>query len=314
MLVLFCTLFLILGITQSPTSANAEEVASVGIDTTQTVAQYPVGSAISLTDIYVFVNNNPLAVTADTLPGAQIDQPENTQVGWKTVTLTYAGITAQYKIKVVPRTPVVNVIQKIDFDSFRTFTLKAGTVGGVNFSYRADGSTTNISMGLSTAVNTSNYFYDDVILLRPGYTYWFKVRTYQDVNGERFYSDWSAEKSAALPALTGYQRWRWEAKRQLVAHGVYSKYRLDIIMNIICHESGGNERAGAGRYYVGLMQFGAQWKHNYDQAYFKYHGITNFQTDNRLSGSWSLHRVAHLIKYGGGTSALARHWPSTWKL
>jgi hypothetical protein len=314
LLVLFCTLFLILGITQNPSSANAEEVSSIGIDTTQTVAQYPVGSAISLTDIYVFVNNNPLAVTADTLPGAQIDQPDNTQVGWKTVTLTYAGITAQYQVKVVPKTPVLYSTRPFDFDSVRAYTAFDSTVGGVNFSYRVDGSTTNVSMGTATTVNAYNFFYDDVILLKPGYTYWFKVRTYQDVNGERFYSDWSSEKTAVLPALTGVQRWRWEAKRQLVAHGVYSKYRLDIIMNIICHESGGNERAGAGRYYVGLMQFGAQWKHDYTQTYFKDHGIWNFQTDNRLSGSWSLHRVAHLIRDGGGTDALKRHWPSTWNL
>lgn len=311
LLVLFFTLFLIAGVAYHPMAASGEEVTSISVDTAQTSARYAVGTTISLSEIYVLVNGLLPAVPADTLPGAEIDQPENTQIGWKDVTLTYAGLTATYKIQVVPKTPIVYLTSKLDFDTIRAYTAYDSTVSGVHFAYRVAGSASFVSMGLTTAVNSYNYFYDDVILLRPGYTYNFKVRAYKDVNGERFYSDWSPESSRALPALTGYQRWRWEAKRQLVAHGVYTKYRLDVLMNIIEHESGGNERAGAGRTCVGLLQFTSGWKHNYTQSYFTLHKISNFQTDNRLSGSWSLHRFAHVLRDGGMT-AVKKHWSSTW--
>lgn len=316
LLVMFFTLFLIAGVAYNPMAANGEEVTSISLDAAQTSARYAVGTTINLSEIYVLVNGLLPAVPADTLPGAEIDQPENTQIGWKDVTLTYAGLTTTYRIKVVPKPPTVYSTRILDFDTIRTYTQYDGDVTGANFSYRDAATDKWISMGLTKSITTSTttgaeLLYDTVILLKPGKTYAFRVRTYKDVNGERFYSDWSGEKSRALPALTGYQRWRWEAKRQLVAHGVYTKYRLDVLMNIIEHESGGSERAGAGRTCVGLLQFTSGWKHNYTQSYFTQHGITNFQTDNRLSGSWSLHRFAHVLRDGGMT-AVKKHWSSTW--
>lgn len=314
LLVLFCAMFLILGITQAPTSANAEEVSSISIDTAQTVLRYEVGSVVSLAQIRVFVNEDPVSLFADTLPGAALDLPENDAVGRRTLTLSYGGQTAAFEIVVVPRTPSIYSLIKKDFDTVRAYSTAMTDVTGCNFRTREAGSTQSILMGFTTEQSPYNRYYDTVQLLKPGKTYLFKVRSYVIVDGEYFYSDWSAEKTIDIPKLYGAEAWRWEAKRQLLAHGVYTKYRLDIIVNIIDHESGGSQTAGQGRYYVGLMQFGAQWKHDYSKSYFADHKITNFRTDNRLSGSWSLHRVAHLIKYGGGTDALKRHWPSTWDL
>ena len=167
-------------------------------------------------------------------------------------------------------------------------------------------------MGLTKTKTDSKRYYDSKSLLKLGSTYYYKVRTYVDVKGERFYSNWSSVKAYALPKLYGVDRWRPETKKQLLAHGVYSKTRENIIINIIKHESGGNEKAGQGRACVGLLQFNSGWTHNYGKSYFVKHGISNYQKDNRLSGSWSLHRVAMVIRDGGGTAALKRYWPTTW--
>lgn len=314
MIGLICMLAIVAGIAFTPYHASADSVDSISVDLTKTKIQYEVGSTIQTTDIYLFVNASIDSTLASELPGATIDVADNTAAGKRTVTVAYGGQTTTYEVTVAPLIPSVAILQKLDFDTVRSYSTVPAGVTGVNFYVRRLGTTQYTSMGLATTkTSDAKYYYDSIQLLRPGYTYLFKVRSYVDIDGVRYYSGWSAEKSIALPALTGVNRWRYETKRQLVAHGVYSKTRENIIINIITHESGGNERAGAGRTCVGLLQFSSGWKHNYTQSYFTLHGISNFQTDNRLSGSWSLHRVAMIIK-AGGTTALKRYWPHTWNL
>jgi hypothetical protein len=310
---LICMTVIIAGIAVTPYHVSADTVTSISVDQTKTKLVYQVGSTIQTSDIYININASLDSTQCSTLPDVVISVPENTAVGRKTVTVSYAGQTTTFNATVVPITPAVSVLKQLDFDTVKAYSTVKAELTGVHFMARLDGSTQSINMGLSTIKSWDNkYFCDTIQLLKPGKKYWFKVRTYVYIDGERFYSAWSNEKAIALPALTGVNRWRPETKRQLLAHGVYSKTRENIIINIIDHESGGNQTAGAGRYYVGLMQFGNHWKHDYSLTYFKSHGIYSFQKDNRLSGSWSLHRVAHLIKYGGGTNALKTHWPSTW--
>ena len=133
-----------------------------------------------------------------------------------------------------------------------------------------------MDMGDSATLNSDGtQFSNTIASLEPGATYLFKVRSYVEVDGQRFYSDWSAEASIKLPELTGVDKWRIEVKKQLTAHGVYSREYEDIIINIIRHESRGNEWAGAGRYYVGLLQYKETWPHNDSEAYFAEHSISN---------------------------------------
>jgi hypothetical protein len=284
------------------------------MDQTKTVLNYQVGSTINTSDIYININASTSSTQCSTIPGVTINAPSNTAVGKKAVTITYGGQSAIYNVTVLPKTPAVPVLHKLDFDTVKAYSAVKTGLTGINFAARAEGSTQSIDMGLSTAkVSDGVYFYDIIQLLKPGKTYFFKVRTYTTVNGVRFYSAWSSEKSISLPTLTGVDRWRPETKHQLLSHGVYSKTRENIIINIITHESGGSERAGIGRTCVGLVQFSSCWTHNYGRTYFTTHGLYNFQTDNRLSGSWSLYRVAQIIK-DGGTDALKKYWPHTWNL
>lgn len=305
---------IMVGVVLTPYQANADSVTSIAVDQTKTTMQYQVGSTIQTSDIYININESIDSTQCSTIPGVTIDVPENSAVGRKTVTIYYGGQTTTYEVTVVPVTPAITLLQKLDFDTVKAYTAVQPGIAGINFVAQQAGATTVLNLGASIAKTTDGkYFWDSIQLLKPGYTYSFKVRTYVDVNGERFYSAWSTQKSIALPALIGVDRWRYETKRQLLAHGVYSKTRENIIINIIQHESGGNERAGLGRTCVGLLQFSSCWTHNNSQSYFKLHGIYNFQTDNRLSGSWSLHRVAMIIK-AGGTDALKHYWPHTWNL
>jgi len=307
-----CMLAILAGIALTPYQVNADAVTSIAVDQTKTILKYQVGSTILTSDIYININASVDSTQGSTVPDMTIDAPQNTVAGRKLVTVSYAGQTATYTVTVVPKTPSVAALKKLDYDTVKAYSTVKSGLTGVNFVARLGGTTQTINMGLSaTKTADGTYFSDIVQLLKPGKTYYFKVRTYTTINGERFYSAWSAEKSIALPALTGVDRWRPETKRQLLAHGVYSKTRENIIINIITHESGGNERAGAGRTCVGLLQFSSCWSHNYSQSYFTLHKIYNYQTDNRLSGSWSLHRVAMIIK-AGGTDALKKYWPSTW--
>ena len=314
MIGLACMIVILAGIALTPYQVNADSVTSITVDQTKTILRYQVGSTILASDIYIKINASIDSVQGSTVPDMTIDNPENNVIGKKTITISYGGQTASYQVTVVPKKPSVYLLKKLDFDTVIAYSSANSGLTGVHFAVRPDGATTYTSMGLSNKKTASgNYFWDSVQLLKPGKVYNFKVRTYVTVNGERFYSDWSSVKSISLPALTGVDRWRYETKRQLLAHGVYSKTRENIIINIITHESGGNERAGAGRTCVGLLQFSSGWSHSYSKSYFTLHGIYNYQTDNRLSGSWSLHRVAMIIK-AGGTDALKKYWPSTWNL
>jgi len=309
-----CIFTIMVGIVLTPYQASADSVTSIAVDQGKTTMQYQVGSTIQTSDIYININASIDSTQCSTIPGVTIDVPENTAVGRKTVAISYGGQTATYQVTVVPATPTVALLQKLDFDTVKAYTAVQPGVTGINFVAQLSGATTTLNLGASIAKTTdAKYFWDSIQLLRPGYTYLFKVRTYVDVNGERFYSAWSTQKSIALPALTGVDRWRYETKRQLLAHGVYTKYREDVIINIIRHESGGNERAGIGRKCVGLLQFNTNWAHSYSQSYFTLHGVYNYQVDNRLSGSWSLHRMAQMLK-DGGFAAITRNWPTTWNL
>ena len=106
-------------------------------------------------------------------------------------------------------------------------------------------------------------------------------------------------------------KWRAEVRSQLKRHHIYSKARENTIINIIAHESTGNQNARNG-VCVGLLQFNSGWKHNYSQHYFKKHHIRGYRRDNRLSGSWSIHRIVMVYKQGGN-AAVKRHWAATYR-
>ena len=107
------------------------------------------------------------------------------------------------------------------------------------------------------------------------------------------------------------RKWRTEVRTQLKRHHIYSKARENTIINIIAHESTGRENARNG-VCVGLLQFNSGWKHNYSKHYFKKHHIKGYRQDNRLSGSWSIHRIVMVYKQGG-SRAVQRHWKATYR-
>lgn len=311
-----CILIIIVGIASTPYQVNADMlsakiVTSISVDLTKTTLQYQVGSTIAPSDIYIHVNgSNVSSKYNEVFIGAK----QNTEVGSKTVTIVYEGQTATYQVAVVALAPAAAVLEKLDYDTVGAYSPVLPGVAGVNFVATRQGTDQIMDLGDSATLNSDGtYFSNAIASLEPGATYLFKVRSYVEVDGQRFYSDWSTETSIKLPALTGVDKWRIEIKQQLTAHGVYSREYEDIIINIIRHESKGNERAGEGRYYVGLLQFKQTWAHSFSQEYFTEHGISNFQTDNRLSGSWNIHCIAELIK-NKGIRAVKQHWASTWDL
>jgi len=308
-----CIIAIIAGIALTPYHVSADTVTSIAIDTTKTTLNYQVGSTVLTSDIFININGSLDSTQCSTLPDVTIDVPENTAVGRKTVTVTYGGISAEYQVVVIPKTPSIYTLKKLDFDTVRAYGSTMNDVDGFNFRCMLADPATTIMMGVTTLKTQYNHYYDTIEYLKPGKTYNFMVRAYKDVDGVRYYGNWSTTKSITMPTLYGAEKWRPEIKRQLEAHKVYTKERENIIVNIIDHESGGNQSAGTGRYYVGLLQFGEHWRHDYSKTYFSNHVITNYETDNRLSGSWSIHRVAHMLK-DGGMSAIKTAWPSTWDL
>jgi hypothetical protein len=311
-----CLLIIIVGIASTPYQVNADMVnprivTSISVDLTKTTLQYQAGSSIIPSDIYIHVNgSNVSAQYNEVFIGAK----QNTEVGSKTVTISYEGQTATYQVAVVALSPAAAVLEKLQYDTVAAYSPVLPGIAGVNFVATRQGTNQSIDMGDTATINSDGTSFSDTIeSLEPGATYLFKVRSYVEIDGQRFYSDWSAASSIKLPALTGVDLWRVEIKKQLTAHGVYSREYEDIIINIIRHESRGNERAGEGRYYVGLLQYKQTWAHNDSEAYFLAHSISNFQTDNRLSGSWSIHEIAELIK-AKGIKAVKQHWASTWDL
>ncbi len=311
-----CLMIIIVGIASTPYQVNADMVnprivTSISVDLTKTTLQYQAGSSIIPSDIYIHVNgSNVSAQYNEVFIGAK----QNTEVGSKTVTISYEGQTATYQVAVVALSPAAAVLEKLQYDTVAAYSPVLPGIAGVNFVATRQGTNQSIDMGDTATINSDGTNFSDTIeSLEPGATYLFKVRSYVEIDGKRFYSDWSAESSIKLPALTGVDLWRVEIKKQLTAHGVYSREYEDIIINIIRHESRGNERAGEGRYYVGLLQYKQTWAHNDSEAYFLAHSISNFQTDNRLSGSWSIHEIAELIK-AKGIKAVKQHWAGTWDL
>ncbi len=311
-----CILIIIVGIASTPYQVNADMVSSrivtsISVDLTKTVLQYQVGSTIVPSEIYIHVNGSNVSSQYNEV---FIGSKQNTEVGSKTVTIVYEGQTTTYQVAVVALAPTAAVLEKLDYDRVGAYSPVLPGVAGVNFVATRQGTDQIMDLGDTATINSDGtYFSDTIESLEPGATYLFKVRSYVEVNGQRFYSDWSAETSIKLPALTGVDKWRVEIKKQLTAHGVYSREYEDIIINIIRHESKGNERAGEGRYYVGLLQFKETWSHSDSEEYFTQHSISNFQTDNRLSGSWSIHEIAELIK-NKGIKSVKQHWAGTWDL
>lgn len=311
-----CILITIVGVASTPFQVNADMVkprivTSIAVDLTKTTLQYQEGSTIMPSDIYIYINGSSQSAQHN---GIFIGSKQNSAVGNKTVTITYEGQTTTYPVTVVALPPGTVGLQKLEYDTVGATTLVTPGVSGVNFVATRQGTNQIIDLGDSAALTSDGAnFSDTVDMLEPGATYLFKVRSYVEVAGQRYYSGWSSEYGITLPALSGVDLWRVEIKRQLLAHGVYSREYEDIIVNIIRHESKGNERAGEGRYYVGLLQFKQTWAHDDSQEYFTQHGISNFQTDNRLSGSWSIHEIAELIK-AKGIKAVKQHWASTWDL
>jgi hypothetical protein len=311
-----CILIIIVGIASTPYQANADMinpriVTSISIDLTKTTLQYKEGSTILPSDVYIYINGSTQSAQYNEV---FIGSKQNTTVGSKTVTVSYEGRTATYQVTVVGLAPSAVGLEKLAYDTVGAYSPVTPGVSGVNFVATRQGTTQTIDLGDSATMTSDGVFYtDSVDMLEPGATYLFKVRSYVEAEGQRYYSEWSTEYGITLPQLTGVDKWRIEIKRQLLAHGVYSREYEDIIINIIRHESRGNERAGEGRFYVGLLQYKETWSHNDSQEYFTQHGISNYQTDNRLSGSWSIHEIAELIK-AKGIRAVKQHWASTWDL
>jgi archaellum component FlaF (FlaF/FlaG flagellin family) len=311
-----CILIIIVGIAITPYHANADMVnprivTSISVDLTKTTLQYQEGSTILPSDIYIKINGSLVSAQHNDV---FIGSKQNAAVGSKTVTITYEGQTTTYQVTVVALPPAAVVLEKLAYDTVGAYSPAIPGISGVNFVATRQSTGQTIDMGDSATKNSDGTNYSDSVeFLEPGATYLFKVRSYVEVDGQRYYSGWSEEFSITLPQLTGVDKWRVEIKRQLIAHGVYSRDYEDIIINIIRHESKGNERAGEGRYYVGLLQFKETWSHSDSEAYFLEHGISNFQADNRLSGSWSVHEIVELIKHRG-IRAVKQHWAGTWNI
>lgn len=124
---------------------------------------------------------------------------------------------------------------------------------------------------------------------------------------------------AQAHALNGTLSGRYPAKVEvhrprviywLKRYKVYSPARVGRILNIIRHESGGNPKARNGS-HRGLVQFTSSWKHNYSRAYFKKHGIRDYQSDNRMSADWSIRRIVKVYK-DGGVRKVKQHWKATY--
>ena len=106
------------------------------------------------------------------------------------------------------------------------------------------------------------------------------------------------------------KKWRGEVRRQLKAQHVWTMSRENTVLRIITRESGGSETARNGS-CVGLLQFNNGWKHNYSKAYFnKKHIKGAYHKDARLSGSWSIRRIARVYRIGG-SAAVRSHWIAT---
>jgi hypothetical protein len=311
-----CILIIIVGIASTPYHVNADMVnprivTSISVDLTKTTLQYKEGTTILPSDVYIYINGSTQSAHHNEV---FIGSKQNTTVGSKTVTITYEGRTATYQVTVVGLAPSAVGLEKLAYDTVGAYSPVTPGVSGVNFVAIRQGTTQTIDLGDSAIKTSDGVFYSDSVdMLEPGGTYLFKVRSYVEADGQRYYSEWSTEYGITLPKLTGVDKWRVEIKKQLLAHGVYSREYEDIIINIIRHESKGNERAGEGRYYVGLLQYKETWSHSDSEAYFLEHSISNFQVDNRLSGSWSIHEIAELIK-AKGIRAVKQHWASTWDL
>ncbi len=115
------------------------------------------------------------------------------------------------------------------------------------------------------------------------------------------------------PIHSSAAKWAPEVERQLRNFGVYTEERKLVILNIIHHESTGNENAynSAGG-YAGLVQFGTHWKHDYPESYFIENDIPGaYSADNRFSGNWSIHRIVQVLAEGGD-DAIKQHWAGTW--
>lgn len=109
---------------------------------------------------------------------------------------------------------------------------------------------------------------------------------------------------------TKVERWRPVVKKYLTSQHVYSKEREGRILNIIKHESGGSPHARNGR-HAGLVQFTPCWRHNYSRSYFKRKHLSDYHSDNRLSGRWSIWRICKVYKQGG-TAKVKQHWRATY--
>ena len=107
------------------------------------------------------------------------------------------------------------------------------------------------------------------------------------------------------------ERFRPEITKQLKIQGVYSKARVNRILNIIKHESGGHFYSRNGS-CVGVLQFNSSWKHNYSRSYFKRHHIRGtYHSDNRLNPFWCIRRIA-IVYRQGGTSKVQDKWCQTY--
>jgi|GEM_PF-3512102 len=225
---------------------------------------------------------------------AQTDQTQNAQ--------TQADQAKAAAESCVPEKSKVKSVRKEAFDTVKISAASCSRADGYQFAYSTSSASgyDTISTGAARTVSKS--------LLKPGKKYYYKVRAYNNANGKRYYSTWSSAKSKKLPVKYGAERWRYTVKKTLKERHVYSKWRENAIMHIIKRESGGHAAArGGGGEYVGLVQFGSHWKHNYSRAYFQKHSLGTYRKDNRKSGTWSIYTMVNVIRKSGN-SGIMQHW------
>lgn len=117
-------------------------------------------------------------------------------------------------------------------------------------------------------------------------------------------------KAPAKVTVGQSSKWRSEVRRQLKDQHVWTQSRENTVVRIIARESTGSETARNGD-CVGLLQFNSDWKYDYSEAWFAHRGLGTWHRDNRLSGKWSIRRIA-VVYRDGGDRAVRRHWAATY--
>ncbi|MGL4483971.1 MAG: bacterial Ig-like domain-containing protein, partial [Anaerovoracaceae bacterium] len=306
---------LVTGVASALGYANwrATEIKAVEIKSLPADIQYTLGEKVDpkgLTLEVEYLNGDK-----ETISKGYTVQASSEKVGLSTAILEYDGRKLKYEIQVLPNPPkakvkVENVTElqgKISegSEAEKTENIEADSV---KYEYYISKSMDGKYKELKTSSKKTMSTYLD-----QGKTYYVKVRQIVNADGKDYASEFSKPKKVVTGTYVGPDAWRPEVRKQLKLHKVYTKAREDMIINIIDKESRGRESAiSPGGTYYGLVQFGAHWAHNNGPEYFKEHQIIGaYKSDNRLNGSWSIHRLVQVI-VESGDAGIRQHWPNTW--